>query len=57
MRFFFAVLVAALAQYYVYLRLEDWFGASAMLAVLYIAFTAVGAGWFAARRGALAGAL
>jgi hypothetical protein len=56
-RFLLAVVVAGLAQIYIYLHLVDWIGAGAMLAVLYIAFTAMGAGWFAARRSALAGAL
>ena len=57
MRFVLAVIVAAAAQAYIYLRLPDWIGVSAMFAVLYIAFTAVGAGWFARRRSAVAGAL
>ena len=57
MRFALAVIVSAVAQLFVYLRLSDWIGVGAMLAVTYIAFAAVGAGWFAARRGALAGAL
>jgi hypothetical protein len=56
-RFVLAVVIAAAAQTYIYLHLADWIGAGAMLAVLYIAFTAIGAGWFAARRSALAGAL
>ena len=57
MRFALAVLVAGLAQVYMFLQLQDWVGVSAMFAAFYIAFTAIGAGWFAARRGALAGAL
>jgi len=56
-RFVLAVLVAGLAQTYIYLHLIDWIGAGAILAVMYIAFTAMGAGWFAARRSPLAGAL
>jgi len=56
-RFALAVVVSAAAQLFVYLRLSDWIGLGAMLAVTYIAFAALGAGWFAARRGALAGAL
>ena len=57
MRFAVAVLVAAAAQTYIYLRLPDWLGAGVLLAVSYIAFTALGAGWFAGRRAGLAGAL
>ena len=57
MRVALAVVVSALVQLFMYLRLSDWVGAGAMLAVLYIAFAAMGAGWFAARRAALAGAL
>ena len=57
MRFAIAVVVSAAAQLFVLLRLSDWIGVGAMLAVSYIAFAAMGAGWFAARRGALAGAL
>jgi hypothetical protein len=57
MRFAFAVAVSAFAQLFIYLRLSDWVGAGALLAVSYIAFAAMGAGWFAARRAALAGAL
>jgi hypothetical protein len=56
-RFALAVVIAAAAQTYIYLRLADWIGPGALLAVSYIAFTALGAGWFAGRRGALAGAL
>ncbi len=57
MRFALAVIVAALAQIYIFLQLHGWIGVGAMLAVFYLAFTAMGAGWFAARRSALAGAL
>ena len=57
MRFAVAVAVSAVAQLFIYLRLADWIGVGAMLAVTYIAFAALGAGWFAARRAALAGAL
>ena len=57
MRFAIAVVVSAVAQLFIYLRLSDWVGAGAMLAVMYIAFAALGAGWFAARRPALAGAV
>ena len=57
MRFALAVLVAGVAQIFIYLRLADWVGLGAALAVTYIALAALGAGWFAARRSALAGAL
>ena len=57
MRFALAVLVSGAAQVFVFLHLRDWIGASAILAVSYLAFAAMGAGWFAGRRGALAGAL
>jgi hypothetical protein len=56
-RFALAVLVSAAAQVFVFLHLGDWIGAGAILAVMYLAFAAMGAGWFAARRSALAGAL
>ena len=57
MRFALAVLVSGAAQTFVFLHLADWVGAGAFLAVTYLAFAALGAGWFAGRRGALAGAL
>ena len=57
MRFALAVVVSAAAQLFIYLRLPDWVGAGALLAVMYIAFAALGAGWFAGGRTALAGAL
>ena len=57
MRFAIAVAVSAVAQVFIYLRLADWVGAGALLAVMYIAFAALGAGWFTAGRAALAGAL
>ena len=57
MRFALAVGASAAAQLFVYLRLADWVGIGAALAVTYIALAAVGAGWFAARRAALAGGL
>jgi hypothetical protein len=56
-RFALAVLVSAAAQTFVFLRLADWVGAGAILAVMYLAFAALGAGWFAGRRSALAGGL
>ena len=57
MRFALAVLVAGVAQLFIYLRIADWVGIGAALAVSYIAIAAIGAGWFAARRAAFAGAL
>ena len=57
MRFGAAVLVAAAVQLVVYLQVGTWIGAAAILAIVYILFASLGAGWFAARRSALAGAL
>jgi hypothetical protein len=56
-RFGVAVLGAGLVQIFPYLRLDQWVGAGAILALLYIEFAAFGAGFFAGRRSALAGAL
>jgi hypothetical protein len=56
-RFAIAVLVAAAVQLVVYLQVGTWIGTTAILAVLYILFASLGAGWFAGRRSALAGAL
>jgi hypothetical protein len=56
-RFGIAVAVAAVAQLFVYVRLAGWVETGAILAVSYIALAALGAGWFAGRRPALAGAL
>ena len=57
MRFAVAVLGAGIVQVFPYLRLDQWIGVGALLALLYIEFAAFGAGFFAERRGALAGAL
>jgi hypothetical protein len=57
MRFWIAVAAAALAQLFIYVRLAGWVQTGALLAVAYIAFSSLGAGWFAGRRAALAGAL
>jgi hypothetical protein len=57
MRFAVAVLGAGIVQIFPYLRLDQWIGVGAVLALLYIEFAAFGAGFFAGRRGALAGAL
>jgi hypothetical protein len=55
-RFALAVLVAALADVVVFRQTSLWFGAGAFLAVAYLMFAALGAGWFAGRLSALAGA-
>ena len=57
MRFALAVIVASVAQLAVYLQVGTWIGTTAVLAILYILFASLGAGWFAARRSALAGGL
>jgi hypothetical protein len=57
MRFAIAVVVAAAAQLVVYLQIGSWVGAAALVAILYVLFAALGAGWFAGHRAALAGAL
>ena len=57
MRFALAVIVAATLQLVVYLQVGTWIGTAAILATAYILFASVGAGWFAARRSALAGGL
>jgi hypothetical protein len=56
-RFAFAVIVAAALQLVVYLQVGTWIGTTALLAIVYILFASLGAGWFAGRRPALAGAL
>ncbi|MDQ2952007.1 MAG: hypothetical protein M3R54_07060 [Chloroflexota bacterium] len=57
MRLAVAVLVAAAAQLVVYLQVGTWIGTAAILAIVYILFSSLGAGWFAAGRPALAGGL
>ena len=57
MRLALAVGVAALAQLVVYLRVGDWYGATALVALAYLLLAAAGAGYFAGRRAALAGFL
>ena len=57
MRFALAVVVAAALQLVVYLQVGTWIGTAALLAVAYILFASLGAGWFAGRRSALAGGL
>jgi hypothetical protein len=56
-RFAVAVLGAGTVQVFPYLRLDQWVGTGAALALAYIAFAAFGAGFFAGRRAWLAGAL
>ena len=57
MRFALAVIAAACADQVAYLRSAEWNGASLAAPFAYVLFAAVGAGWLAARRSALAGAL
>lgn len=57
MRFAVAVLGAGIVQIFPYLRLDQWIGPGAVLAIAYIEFAALGAGFFAGRRTWLAGAL
>jgi len=57
LRFALAVIVSALTQVVMLVRVADWVGVGALLATTYLVFAAAGAGWFAARRSALAGAL
>jgi|SRR5712691_10124823 len=57
MRFAVAVLGPGIVQIFPYLRLDQWVGLGAVLALVYIEFAAFGAGFFAGRRAALAGAL
>jgi len=56
-RFAVAVLGAGIVQVFPYLRLDQWVGVGALLALLYIELAAFGAGFFAGQRAALAGAL
>jgi hypothetical protein len=57
MRFGLAVLAAAVLDLVVLLRVDQWLGAAALLATGYLLVASAGAGFFAASRGALAGAL
>jgi hypothetical protein len=57
MRFALAALVAAALDLAVLLKVDQWVGAGALLAIAYLLVASAGAGFFAARRGALAGAL
>jgi len=57
MRFVIAIAVAAALDQVVFLRIADWMGVAALLALAYLALASFGAGFFAGRRSALAGAL
>ena len=57
MRFAVAVIGAGIVQIVPYQRLDQWIGVGAALALLYLGFAAFGAGFFAGRRAAFAGAL
>ena len=57
LRFTLAVLVAGLANVVVFRQTNLWFEVGAFLAVGYLMFAALGAGWFAAHLSALAGGL
>ena len=51
------MIAAAVADVVVFTRTELWVGNGAFLAMTYLLFASFGAGWFAARRSALAGGL
>ena len=51
------MVAAAVADVVVFSRTELWVGSGAFLAMTYLLFASFGAGWFAARRSALAGGL
>lgn len=57
MRFALAILVAAVLDQVVFQRIADWIGVAALLALAYLSLASAGAGFFAIRRAALAGAL
>jgi len=57
MRFALAALVAGALDLAVLLKVDQWVGAGALLAIGYLVVASAGAGFFAARRAALAGAL
>ena len=52
-----AISAAAVADLVVLLRADGWSGGGALLAAAYLALSSAGAGFFAVRRPALAGAL
>lgn len=51
------MLAAAVADLAAFLAVPNWIGVAALGAIGYLLFSAFGAGWFAARRSALAGFL
>ena len=57
MRFAIAVLAAAALDLVVLLRIDQWVGAGALLAIAYLLLASAGAGLFAVARSAPAGAL
>lgn len=57
MRFVIAVAAAAALDQIVFGRIADWIGVAALLALAYLSLASAGAGFFAGRRPALAGAL
>jgi len=57
MRFALAAGTAAALDLAVLLRIDQWIGTSALLAIAYLLFASAGAGFFAGSRGGLAGAL
>jgi hypothetical protein len=57
MRFALAALVAGALDLVVLLRIDQWVGGGALLAIAYLLVASAGAGFFAGTRGALAGVL
>jgi len=57
MRSLLAIAAAAMLDQVVFQRIADWIGVAALLALAYLMFASAGAGFFAGRRPALAGAL
>jgi hypothetical protein len=57
MRFALAALAAAALDLVVLLRIDQWVGTGALLAISYLIVASAGAGFFAGTRSALAGAL
>jgi len=57
MRFALAVGTAAALDLAVLLRIDQWIGTAALLAIGYLLFASAGAGFFAGSRSGLAGAL
>jgi hypothetical protein len=57
MRFLIAVAASAVLQLGAFLRVSDWIGVTALVALSWVLFASVGAGFFAGRRAWLAGLL